>query len=107
MAFWGNLLGTGRPAAVPAHAPAPDQDRDLVLFKFDTCPYCVRVFRAADSLGLEIPMRDTKRDPSAREALIGHTGRTQVPCLVIDGQPLLESADIVAWLMAYASRGES
>ena len=30
---------------------------------------------------------------------------TQVPCLFIDGVPFHESADIVAWLQAYAVRG--
>ena len=30
--------------------------------------------------------------------LIEHGGKEQVPCLFIDGKPLYESLDIIAWL---------
>jgi len=89
---------------IPEHVPAPDQDRELVLFKYDMCPFCVRVMRHARGLGLELTMKDTLQDPSARKELIEHTGRTQVPMLLIDGVPLLESADINTWLDAYSER---
>ena len=35
-----------------------------------------------------------------RERLIRDGGKLQVPCLFIDGKPLYESDDIVAWLRA-------
>ncbi|RME72167.1 MAG: glutathione S-transferase domain-containing protein [Planctomycetota bacterium] len=70
----------------------------LELFKFDTCPYCQRVFSVLDRLGLEIPMADIRRDPAALERLIAVGGKRQVPCLFIDGEPMYESADIAAWL---------
>jgi glutaredoxin len=73
-----------------------------VLYKFDTCPYCVRVFRALDGLGVAVAMEDVRTDPAARRALQQATGRTTVPCLFVDGQPLFESSDIVSWLEAYA-----
>lgn len=85
--------------------PAPDAPRELVLYKYDTCPFCRRVFQAADDLGLELPMRDTRQDAEAARELRALTGGTQVPCLVIDGVPLLESRDIIAWLEAYQSSG--
>ena len=111
MSFLDRLLR--RPAApspsprehAPGGVPTPDQPRELVLYAFQACPYCQRVFRAADDLGLRIPVRDTRRDPEASRALRALTGGTQVPCLVIDGQPLLESADIVQWLRQYKERG--
>ena len=92
------------PEAAPAlfGVPAPDRPRELVLYKFDTCPYCVRVFRALDALGVAVAMEDVRIDPSARWALQQATGRTTVPCLFVDGEPLFESLDIVAWLEAYA-----
>jgi len=99
-----DLFGGG--GAVPDHVPAPDADRELILFKYDMCPFCQRVMRHARKLGIELPMKDTLHDPEARKELIGHTGRTQVPMLLIDGVPLLESADINAWLDAYAARSE-
>ena len=89
----------------PSGIPGPDESRELLLYKFDTCPYCVRVFRALDSLGLDVPMKDTRKDPEARRGLVEQTGRTQVPCLFIDGVPFFESNDIVNWLKAYAIRG--
>jgi hypothetical protein len=57
-----------------------------------------------DALGLHgaIRLRDTRTDPVARGELAAATGRTQVPCLFIDGEPLFESADIDAWLEGYA-----
>lgn len=95
---------SGNPSGPPAHAPSPDQDRDLVLYKFDSCPYCRRVMRVAKDLKLDVPMRDTRRDSDALDTLFETTGRTQVPCLFIDGEPLFESADIDQWLRAYAAR---
>lgn len=105
MSFWNRI--SGAPAGPPTHVPSPDQDRTLVLFKYDGCGFCYRVKTAIDRLGLEVPTRDTMREPGAREALRALTGRTQVPCLVIDGEPLLESADIIAWLEAYATRNDA
>lgn len=83
--------------------PEPDQPRELVLYKFDACPYCARVMRVVEQLDIALAMEDTRQDPSARRALMTQTGRTTVPCLFIDGQPLFESADIIDWLEAYAS----
>jgi glutathione S-transferase len=94
-----------RAASVPEHVPSPDVARELVLFGYAACPYCRRVQVAQDRLGLSVSWRDTLRDREARAELVALTGRTQVPMLLIDGQPLLESLDIVAWLEAYAVGG--
>jgi glutaredoxin 3 len=85
--------------------PAPDQERELVLYKFDSCPYCQIAMAAAEDLGVELDLRDTRRDPAALQEHRGRTGRTQVPCLYIDGEPLFESSDIVDWLHSYSTRG--
>lgn len=73
---------------------------DLELFKFDSCPFCVRVMRRVQALGLEgqIRYRDTMREPGAADELVRRGGEEQVPCLFIDGEPMYESADIIAWL---------
>jgi glutaredoxin len=81
--------------------PAPDQQRDLVLFKYNSCPFCRRAMSGAEQLGLDLTMRDTQRDRSAASEHYEKTGRSTVPCLYIDGEPLFESADIVEWLRAY------
>ncbi|MCB9765152.1 MAG: glutathione S-transferase N-terminal domain-containing protein [Alphaproteobacteria bacterium] len=87
-----------------ATVPSADVDRRLLLYKFDACPYCQRVAVAIERLGLDVPTRDTRMEPGARAELVRIAGGTQVPCLLIDDVPLLESADIVAWLEAYARR---
>lgn len=69
-----------------------------ILYQFPECPFCQRVLMKMQDLGIEIPVKDTRRDSEAREELIQLTGRTQVPCLVIDGKPMLESADICDYL---------
>ncbi len=73
---------------------------ELTLYYFPTCPYCHTVLDCLDSLDTEIAMRDIHAEPGAREALIEIGGKGQVPCLVIDGEPLYESNDIVRWLQA-------
>jgi glutathione S-transferase len=57
---------------------------------------------ALKEMRLEIPMRDIHAEPAARDDLIRIGGKGQVPCLMIDGEPLYESADIVRWLKANA-----
>ena len=91
-------------AAVPDSVPSPDQRRSLALYKYDTCGYCARVLRAIERIGLEVELRDVVRSTAFRDELLAATGRTTVPCLVVDGAHLFESSDIVAWLEAYGSR---
>ncbi len=104
---------SARPPADPAQlarslgVPAPDQPRDLRLYAFDTCPYCRKVYQALQGLGIELPVRNTRQDPLAAQELRTLTGGTQVPCLVIDEVPLLESEDIIAWLASYKAHALS
>jgi glutaredoxin 2 len=93
--------------SAPTDVPSPDQERSLALYKYDSCPFCMRVMHHVRGLGLEVEMRDIHRDPEARRQLMTYTGHTQVPMLLIDDVPMLESADINRWLSAYAKRGEA
>ncbi len=70
----------------------------LVLYHFEGCPYCAKVRTAADELGVEMDMRDIRKNPAYRDELLAMTGKSQVPCLVVDGKPMLESDDIVKFL---------
>ncbi len=78
----------------------------LALYKYDLCGYCRRVLRVLDELGVEIELRDTLAEPKWREDLHRRTGRTQVPCLLIDEEPMFESLDIIAWLRANAASAQ-
>lgn len=71
---------------------------ELELYKFDACPYCQRVFRVVERLGVPVRYRDVLSDDAAARKLLEVGGEDQVPCLFVDGKPLYESADIAAFL---------
>lgn len=74
----------------------------LELYKFDTCPYCRRVFAEIEAQGrTDIELHDIHKSQSDRERLINDGGMEQVPCLFIDGEPMYESLDIIDWLRAH------
>ena len=77
--------------------------RDLALYQFSACPFCIKVRKEMSRLGLPIETRDAQHDPEHREALQAGGGRVKVPCLLIERdngeqQWLYESDDIIAWL---------
>lgn len=47
---------------------------------------------------MTIPERNISTDSDAEQILIAVGGKRQVPCLFIDGKPLYESSDIIAWV---------
>ena len=70
----------------------------LELYKFDTCPYCVRVFDYIKKSGrTDIEMRDIMKNEADYKRLLEVGGMDQVPCLFIDGKPMYESLDIIDW----------
>ena len=72
----------------------------LELYHFESCPYCLKVRKFIDVNGLknQVQYFDTLKDEEANKRLVAMNGDDQVPCLVIDGKPLLESDDIIAFL---------
>lgn len=86
----------------PAEEPTADR---LALYYFETCPFCRRVLRSIDALGIDIELRNIYEDPAFLEELRVARGRTTVPVLRItstDGEErwMPESSDIVAYLQA-------
>lgn len=74
----------------------------LELYKKDSCPYCQKVLRAIRESGrTDIEMKDIITDDANREELVRVGKKLQVPCLFIDGKPMYESDDIIAWLNAH------
>ncbi len=71
---------------------------ELKLYYFSTCPFCVRVLSFIKEHHLDISLRNIQTEPGAAQELMQIGGKTQVPCLVIEGKALYESADIIAWL---------
>ena len=68
------------------------------LYIMPTCPYCHKVLNYLSKRGIELPMRDITSDADAERTLVAVGGKRQVPCLFIDGAPLYESDDIIAYL---------
>lgn len=78
-------------------------DKHLELYHMPSCPYCLKVRRYMDEHGIEIPLRDITADAAARDQLESVGGKVQVPCLFIDGTPLYESDDIIAYLATHVA----
>ncbi len=64
------------------------------------CPYSARVRDFIEERGLQdqIEFLEVAEAEGAKDRLAQLTGKTQVPCLVADGEPILESRDIIQWL---------
>ncbi len=74
----------------------------LDLYKFDTCPYCRRVMNEIETSGrTDVEYHDIHQNREDYDTLVRVGGMSQVPCLFIDGKPMYESADIVAWLQSH------
>ena len=73
-------------------------NHELVLYVMTGCPYCIKVKRFLADNGVNILERNISIDAEAEQTLITVGGKRQVPCLFIDGKPLYESSDIIAWV---------
>lgn len=74
--------------------------KTLELYYYDSCPYCQKVLRAMRSLGVEdkVELRNILTSERNANTLVSVGGKRQVPCLFVDGDPMYESDDIVAYL---------
>lgn len=70
------------------------------LFHRQACPYSKKVRDYIENHGLRqsIEYRDIGEDPIAAEELAEAVGKTQVPCLMFEGKPMLESDEIIHYL---------
>ncbi|MCA9398194.1 MAG: glutathione S-transferase N-terminal domain-containing protein [Candidatus Omnitrophica bacterium] len=70
---------------------------ELMFYHRPSCPYCGKVRAYMQSENIAVPERDISANPDYVQELINTGGKKQVPCLVIDGQALYESDDIIQW----------
>ena len=79
-----------------------DQSKNLELFEFNACPFCIKVRRFMKRNNIILPLRDAKKDSPFRKELLENGGKVQVPCLKIQKdnqvQWLYESNDIIKYL---------
>jgi glutathione S-transferase len=83
---------------------------DLELYELEGCPYCAKVKKKLDELGLEYESHMVPRSHSERTEVEEVSGQTGVPVLVdndngIEGMP--ESDDIVEYLEKTYGQGAS
>ncbi|HHN73817.1 MAG TPA: redoxin domain-containing protein [Acidobacteria bacterium] len=88
----------GRPSWTP---PARRLPAGATLYVKSRCGFSRAALLARSNLHLEqsIAIKNVTEDASACEELERIAGKSQAPCLVIDGQPKHESAEIIAMLV--------
>jgi glutaredoxin len=84
-------------------ATIDSQTKTLTLYQYEACPFCVKVRRAMKRHGLNIEIRDVKRNDVAKQELLAGGGDLKVPCLRIgEGERgfhwMYESRDIIGYL---------
>ena len=75
----------------------------LTLYHFDSCPYCAKTRNTIKALGLNIELKDIKKNHQNRTDLHLEGKKIQVPCLRIEEPSgnttwLYESDDIIDFL---------
>lgn len=86
-----------------AQARVDQACRQLVLYQYPTCPFCLRVRQEIARLALPIERRNARHEGPVRSELVRGGGLAKVPCLKItdpagNQQWMYESAEIVAYL---------
>ncbi len=59
------------------------QCQQLTLYKYQTCPFCIKVRQEMRRLSLQIDQLDAQHDQGNRADLISGGGQVKVPCLKI------------------------
>lgn len=70
----------------------------LALYYSKNCPYCLRVMEYLERINKTIEVIDITESFEAKDELLSIGGKSQVPCLTIDGKALYESLDIIRWI---------
>ena len=79
------------------------QCKDLALYQYQTCPFCIKVRQQMRSLSLNIEKYDAQHEGPHRTQLLQGGGQAKVPCLRITNgagqiQWMYESDTINAYL---------
>ena len=74
------------------------------LYYYDACPFCQRVLTALPKVTVDVEKRNVMQNRSFSEQQYKATGRTTVPCLLIEENGketwMYESADIIRYLQS-------
>jgi glutaredoxin 3 len=77
---------------------------NLVLYYSPSCPYSQKVLRYLQQTHQTVPMKNVYEKEVYKEELEKMGGKKQVPCLIIDGQPLYNADAIIQWLSEHPER---
>lgn len=101
----GELLSSpkGIERSAEAQQKVDEQSKNLQLYVFRTCPFCIKVRKTLKRLSLNVEQRDALNDSAARAELENGGGEIKVPCLRItdaNGKHrwMYESDDIITYL---------
>jgi len=77
-----------------------DADPEITLYRLQACPFCERVVRVLDDLGLDYASRFVEPMHADRNVVKRISGKRSVPAIVDDntGVTMSESANIVEYL---------
>jgi len=84
-------------------------DPSITLYRLQACPFCERVVRTLDDLGLDYRSRFVEPMHSDRDVVKRLTGKRTVPAIVDEstGVTMSESGNIVEYLdRTYGDSGE-
>lgn len=76
--------------------------RNLELYYRNFCGYSRKVLDFMEQHGITMTLHCLQTEEGAEQRLVEIGGKAQVPCLIIDGSPMYESDDIIAWLSSNA-----
>lgn len=96
----GEKLSAPKPMvrAPDAQRNVDEQTRNLALYQYQTCPFCIKVRRTMKRLALNVETRDAQHNPQYREQLLRQGGVLKVPCLRItepQGERWLYESDAI------------
>jgi glutaredoxin len=104
MLLWELLTRPKGVTRLPALQESVDQQcRDITLYEYKTCPFCIKVRQEIRRLSLTVERRDAQKEGANRSDLFSGGGQAKVPCLKITDQAgrnqwLYESGAIVDYL---------
>jgi len=68
------------------------------LFYYESCYFCRKVLNFLEKNNLSLELKNIRTSEENYQELINLNHSSQVPCLLINGEPMLESDDIIDYL---------
>lgn len=102
--LWDKLfVPKGIERSTDAQKEMDERTKNLSLYQFSSCPFCIKVRRQIKRQSLTIALLDAQHNQQYREELLNGGGEIKVPCLKIvseDGEVkwMYESNDILQYL---------